>query len=84
MSTMMRTPTSTVHANGMSGNISDSSEWVKHSTAKSHTDLTAADSYDMSPLARKIVYLTLAGGVVFLVAVAAYVWHGYFLWQNLP
>jgi hypothetical protein len=38
----------------------------------------------MSRSTRKIVYMFLLGGVVLLASVAAYVWYGFFQWQNLP
>ncbi len=49
-----------------------------------HPQVTVAETYDMSPLTRKIVYLSLLAGVLFLVSVAAYVWYGFYQWQNLP
>lgn len=49
-----------------------------------HTRVTVAETCDMSPLARKVVYLSLLAGVLFLVSVAAYVWYGFYQWQNLP
>lgn len=43
-----------------------------------------ADSYDMSPGTRRIVYLFLLGGVLFLASVAAYVWYGFYQWKSIP
>ncbi len=43
----------------------------------------ATETADMSPRTRKIVYLSLLAGVLFLASVAAYVWYGFYQWQNI-
>jgi hypothetical protein len=67
----MSTTTSTIHGNQASSNVSG-------------PQLTAADTSDMSPRARKIVYLILLAGVLFLGSVAAYVWYGFYQWKSIP
>jgi hypothetical protein len=57
---------------------------VQASGTVSHPQVTAAETYDMSPLTRKIVYLSLLAVVLFLGSVAAYVWYGFYQWQNIP
>jgi len=52
--------------------------------ATSYDQVTAAETYDMSTATRKIVYLSLLAGVLLLGGVAAYVWYGFYLWQNIP
>jgi hypothetical protein len=59
-------------------------ERVQASGAESHPEVTGAGTDDMSPLARRIAYLTLLAGVLFLTVVAGYVWYGSYLWQRVP
>jgi hypothetical protein len=63
--------------NGILGN-------VRTADTVSHVLLTAAEADDMSTRTRKIVYLSLLAGALFLVSVAAYVWYGFYQWQNVP
>jgi hypothetical protein len=63
--------------NGILGN-------VRAPGTESHVLLIAAGADDMSTRTRKIVCLSLLGGVLFLVSVAAYVWYGFSQWQNIP
>ncbi|MGA7795492.1 MAG: hypothetical protein WCA19_20855 [Candidatus Acidiferrales bacterium] len=79
----MSTPTSTIRGNELSANESSFLGRVQPSGTVSHPQVTAAESYDMSPRTRKIVYLTLLAGVLFLGSVAAYVWYGFYQWQNI-
>jgi len=65
---------STLNENGFLGNI----------RAVSNVLLTATETDDMSPRTRRIVYLSLLAGVLFLGSVAAYVWYGFYQWQNIP
>ena len=67
----MNTTTSTIYADQASSSVSQ-------------PQLIAADSYDMTPRARKIVSLVLLAGVLFLGSVAAYVWYGFQQWKNIP
>lgn len=80
----MSTPPSAVsgteppaNGNGFLGNVSSP-------RTASHVLLPAAETEDMSTRTRKIVYLCLLAGVLFLVSVAAYVWYGFYQWQNIP
>ncbi len=74
---------STAHANDFSAHESSFPGIVQTSLASGH-QASASDDYYMSRSTRKIVYMFLLGGVVFLAGVAAYVWYGFFQWQNLP
>jgi hypothetical protein len=76
----MSTSTSTVRRAELSVNESSFLGGVQASGAVSHHQVTAAETYDMSPLTRKIVYLSLLAGVLFLGSVAAYVWYGFYPW----
>lgn len=55
-----------------------------HPSVKSAPQLTTAESYDMTPRTRKIVYLFLLAGLLFLGSVGAYVWYGFYLWTKIP
>ena len=79
----MSTTTSTVHGNELSGNESGFLGRVQASGTVPQPQVTAAEAYDMSPRTRKIVYLSLLAGVLFLGSVAAYVWYGFYQWQNI-
>jgi len=57
---------------------------IAQTLAESAHQPSASEDYYMSRGTRKIVYMFLLGGVVFLAGVAAYVWTGFFQWQNLP
>jgi hypothetical protein len=77
MSTATRTVRgneSPVNENGFPGHVQDPG-------TVSHAPLSA--TADMSPRTRTIVYLSLLAGVLFLVSVAAYVWWGFYQWQNI-
>jgi hypothetical protein len=66
----MSTTTSTIHGTQLSS---------------SHTPQpTTADSYDMTPRARRIVSLILLAGILFLATLGAYVWYGFSQWKNIP
>jgi hypothetical protein len=80
----MSTSTSTVRANESPANERGLLERVQASDRVSHLEMTAAVNYDMSPLTRKVVYLSLLAGVLFLGTVASYVWYGFYQWQNIP
>jgi hypothetical protein len=80
----MSTSTSTVRETELSVNESGFLGRVQGSGTVSHPQVTAAEAYDMSPLTWKIVYLSLLAGVLFLASVAAYVWYGFYQWQNIP
>lgn len=67
----MSTATSAVHTNQASRNVSS-------------LPVTAADTSDMTPRVRKIVYLALLAGILFLGSVASYVWYGFYQWKNIP
>jgi len=67
---------STLNENGFLGNI-------QAPGAVSNVLLTASETDDMSPRTRRIVYLSLLAGVLFLGSVAAYVWYGFYQWQNI-
>jgi|KBSMisStaDraftv2_1062788.scaffolds.fasta_scaffold3214051_2 TRAP-type C4-dicarboxylate transport system permease small subunit len=66
---------SPVNDNGFLGNVQGT---------VSNVLLTATETDDMSPRTRRIVYISLLAGVLFLASVAAYVWYGYYQWQNIP
>jgi hypothetical protein len=53
------------------------------SSSAPRPELQTADPYGMTPRARKIVYLALLAGVLFLGSVAAYVWYGFHQWQSI-
>lgn len=55
---------------------------VPANTADSHP--TSPQNYDISPRARKIVYLFLLGAVMFLGILATYVWYGFNQWARIP
>jgi hypothetical protein len=74
---------STAHANDFSAHEADFSGIVQTTAASAH-QASASEDYYMSRGTRKIVYMFLLGGVVMLASVAAYVWTGFFQWQNLP
>jgi hypothetical protein len=80
----MSTSTSTVRGNELPVNESGFLGRVQASGTVSHPQVTAAETYGMRPLTRKIVYLSLLVGVLFLGSVAAYVWCGSYQWQNIP
>jgi hypothetical protein len=80
----MSTSTSTVRRSDLSVGESGFLGRAQTSGTASRPEITAAENYDMSPRARKIVYLSLLAGVLFLGSVAAYVWYGFYLWQNIP
>ena len=80
----MSTQTSTVHGNVSNVNRSGYPESIQAAGTVSHPQTTTGETYDMSPSARRAVYLFLLAGVLFLVSVAAYVWYGFFLWRNIP
>ena len=82
----MSTAISTVRGNKNSLTVSKSGFLgsAQASGTVFNPQVTAAETYDMSPLTRKIVYLTLLAGVFFLGSVAAYVWYGVYQWQNIP
>ena len=80
----MSTSTSTARGNELSTNESGFLERIQAPSTLSHPQVTATDTYDMSPLTRKIVYLSLLAGVLFLGSVAAYVWYGFYQWRNIP
>jgi hypothetical protein len=65
----MSTSTSTVKDIGSLGHVA------------SNPQVTDAETYDMSPRTRKVVYLSLLAGVLFLGSVAAYVWYGFYQWR---
>lgn len=67
----MSTTTSTILANQPSGTVS-------------RPQSTAADTSDMTPRAKQIVYLVLLAGVLFLGSLAGYVWYGFYQWKNIP
>lgn len=48
-----------------------------------HAHATAAETEDMSPFARKVAYLSLLATAVFLGLLGAYVWYGFYQWQNV-
>jgi hypothetical protein len=80
----MSTPTSIVHGNELPEKESGFYGRMQAAGTASLPQITAAKDYDMSPRARKIIYLTLLAGVLFLGSVAAYVWYGFYLWRNIP
>jgi hypothetical protein len=80
----MSTQTSAVHGNESRVNESGFPGSVQAHGAVTHPQATSADAYDMSPNARRTVYLFLLAGVLFLGSVAAYVWYGFFQWRNIP
>jgi hypothetical protein len=80
----MSTQTSAVHGNVSTANRSGFHESVQSARTVPHPQTTAAENYDMSPSARRAVYLLLLAGVLFLGSVAAYVWYGFFQWRNIP
>jgi hypothetical protein len=57
---------------------------VQDSDPVSNPGMPAAVTYDISPLTKKVVYLSLLAGVFFLGTVASYVWYGFYQWQNIP
>lgn len=79
----MSTSTSTVRGNELQANEVGFPGRVRASDTVSHPQVTAAETCDMSPRTRKIVYLSLLAGVLFLGSVAAYVWYGFYQWQNI-
>jgi hypothetical protein len=80
----MSTATNTARGNELSVSESGFLGRTQASGTVAHPQLTTAETYDMSPVTRKIVYLSLLAGVLFLGAVAAYVWYGFYQWQNIP
>jgi hypothetical protein len=74
---------STAHANDFSAHETGFPGIVQDSAASAH-HASANEDYYMSRSTRKIVYMFLLGGAVLLASVAAYVWYGFFQWQNLP
>ena len=78
----MSTATSTIRGNknSLTGFLGS----AQASGTVSNPQVTAAETYDRSPITRKIVYLTLLAGVFFLGSVAAHVWYGFYQWQNIP
>jgi hypothetical protein len=80
----MGTSTSTVRGNELSANEIGFPGRVQASGTVSHPQVTAAETYEMSPRTRKIIYLSLLVGGLFLGSVAAYVWYGFYLWRNIP
>ncbi len=80
----MSTPTSTVRGIELPENKSEFYGRMQAAGTVSLRQITAAEDDDISPRARKIIYLTLLAGVLFLGSVAAYVWYGFYLWQNIP
>jgi hypothetical protein len=80
----MSTATSTVRRNESPANENGFLGSVQAPATVSHALLTATETHDMSPRTRKIIYLSLLAGVLFLGSVAAYVWYGFYLWQNIP
>jgi hypothetical protein len=80
----MSTATSIVRGNESPANENAFLESVQAPGTVSHALLTAAETYDMTPLTRKTVYISLLAGVLFLGSVAAYVWYGIYQWQNIP
>jgi hypothetical protein len=74
---------STAHANDFAVHETGFTGIVQSSAASAHQASASDDCY-MSRSTRKVVYMFLLGGVVFLASVAAYVWTGFFQWQNLP
>lgn len=74
---------STAHANDYSAHETGFPESAQTTAASAH-QVSANEDYYMSRSTRKIVYMFLLGGVVLLASVAAYVWTGFFQWQNLP
>ena len=74
---------STTHANDYSAHEAGF-PGIAQSTGASAHQASANEDYYMSRSTRKIVYMFLLGCVVLLASVAAYVWTGFFQWQNLP
>ena len=79
----MSTTTSPASENGLSVKGSNFLGREQASGPVSHPQETAAESYDMCPRTRQVVYLSLLAGVLFLGSVAAYVWYGLYQWQNI-
>jgi hypothetical protein len=77
MSTATSTHESSVHESSFV-------ERVQASGSEAHPEVTGTDTYDMSPLALRIAYLTLLAGVLFIAGVAGYVWYGFYQWQRIP
>lgn len=80
----MSTQTSAVHGNESSVNEGGFLGSVESHGAATHPQATSAETYDLSPSARRAVYLSLLAGVLFLATVAAYVWYGFSQWRNIP
>jgi hypothetical protein len=78
------TATSTVRGNALAANERGFLESVQGPEAVSQTHMSAAETVDMSPRTRTIIYLSLLAGVLFLGSIAAYVWYGFNLWRNIP
>ena len=80
----MSTATSTVRGNESPANENGFLGNIQAPGPVSNVLLTASETDDMSPRTRRIVYLSLLAGVLFLGSVAAYVWYGFYQWQNIP
>ena len=80
----MSTATGTVRGNESPANENGFLGSVQAPGTVSHALLSATETYDMSPLTRKTVYMSLLAGVLFLGSVAAYVWYGFYQWRNIP
>lgn len=79
----MSTATNNVRGSDFAVTESGMFKSVPASGTVSHPQVSAADAYDMSPRTRKIVYLSLLAGILFLGSVAAYVWYGFYQWQKI-
>jgi len=80
----MSASTRPIHGNESSVNESRFLGHAQASGTLSNPRVTASEDYDMSPRVRKIVFLFLLAGIVFLGSVAAYVWYGFSQWKNIP
>ena len=80
----MSTTSNTVRGDESLANDSGFLAKAQASGTESGLQLTAVETDGMSARTRKILYLSLLAGALFLVSVAAYVWYGFHQWQNIP